>query len=183
MTTEPLWTPRPAEEKDSNLRRFMVQASKTCGRNFPDYRSLHAWSIEAPGDFWEQVWRFTKMSSSTPYGEPVTDLDSFPGARWFEGANLNYAEHLLRYRDNRPALVSLLETGQRRELSYSEVYRQTAHINSILAREGVEAGDRVAGWLPGVRRDPDHPDTLHVNRRVARLFALQFFHLLGFRSV
>ena len=128
----------------------MAQACDACGRDFPNYQALHAWSIEAPGEFWEQVWRFTNMTSCTPYTNPVTDLEVFPGARWFEGANLNYAEHLLRYRDDRPALVSLLENGQRKVLSYSAVYRQTAHIAAILTREGVQAGDRVAGWLPNV---------------------------------
>ncbi|MCZ6640646.1 MAG: acetoacetate--CoA ligase [Gammaproteobacteria bacterium] len=150
MIAAPLWTPGPARVGESNLRRFMAEASATCGRDFPDYQSLHAWSIEEPGEFWQQVWLFTKMCSSTPYPEPVNNVDAFPGARWFEGARLNYAEHLLRYRDDRPALVSLLETGQRRELSYAEVYRQTAHIATTLESFGIEPGDRVAGWLPNV---------------------------------
>ncbi len=74
----------------------MAQASDACGRDFPNYHALHAWSIEAPGEFWEQVWRFTNMTSCTPYTNPVTDLEVFPGARWFEGARLSFAENLLR---------------------------------------------------------------------------------------
>ena len=128
----------------------MADASAACGRDFPDYQALHAWSIEQRGEFWQQVWLFTRMISSTPYTAVLTNPDAFPGARWFEGARLNYAEHLLRYRDDRPALVSLLETGQRRELSYVELHRQTAHIARTLAGVGIQAGDRVAGWLPNV---------------------------------
>ena len=126
----------------------MTQVREDCGQDVPDYQTLHRWSIEAPGEFWEQVWRFTEMTSSTPYAQPVTKLDRFPGAQWFEGAELNYAEHLLRYRDDRPALVSILESGERRELSYREVYRQTAHVAAFLESEKIQAGDRVAGWLP-----------------------------------
>ncbi len=81
---------------------------------------------------------------------PASDLDRFPGARWFPGARLNFAENLLRFQDDRPALVSVLESRGRRQLSYRELARQTATLATRLAGLGVGPGDRVAGWLPNV---------------------------------
>jgi acetoacetyl-CoA synthetase len=145
-----LWQPDPARAADSQLARFAAQAGAALERDLSHYPDLHAWSIADPGAFWQQVWRFTGVIASREADLPVTDLDRFPGARWFPGAELNFAENLLRFDDDRPALVSVLETGARRELSYRELRRQTAAVAARLRGLGVGPGDRVAGWLPNV---------------------------------
>ncbi len=146
----PLWRPPPEALTETQLGRFAHQHGWAAGPDFDAYAGLHRWSVEDPGAFWQAVWDFTGIIATTPAGQPVADLDRFPGTRWFPGARLNFAENLLCHRDDRPALISLLETGRRRELSHAELYRQTACVAAELRRLGVEPGDRVAGWLPNV---------------------------------
>jgi len=147
--SNPLWQPDPAVAATTNLARFTAQAAAETGRSFPAYADLHRWSIEEPAAFWDLVWRFTGIRASRQPQRPVTNLHRFPGARWFQDAELNFAENLLRFRDDRPALVSILETGERRELSYADLYRTTARISAWL-KDFIEPGDRVAGWLPNI---------------------------------
>ncbi|HEX7037033.1 MAG TPA: acetoacetate--CoA ligase [Pseudomonadales bacterium] len=147
---EPLWTPDPACAGRSRMARFAERVGARTGRDLSRYDDLHRWSVEDPAAFWQAVWEFTGIIASRPPDAPVVDLDRFPGARWFPGARLNFAENLLRCRDTRPALISVLETGERRELSFADLYRQTAALAAHLRSLGVGQGDRVAGWLPNV---------------------------------
>jgi acetoacetyl-CoA synthetase len=147
---EPLWQPSPEAAARSRLAAFAAQAGTVAGRDLSRYADLHRWSVEHPDAFWQAVWAFTGVIASAPAEVPVRDLDKFPGARWFPGARLNFAENLLRRRDERPALISVLENGVRRELDFAELYRQTAAIAAHLRELGVGPGDRIAGWLPNV---------------------------------
>ena len=146
--SELLWQPGAASIAASNMTRFTRQAETASGRKFATYEDLHAWSIADPAAFWTEVWKFTGLRSSRTAEAPVRDLDRFPGATWFGGARLNYAENLLRHRDARTALVSYLENGARREISFTELHRKTLLLAARLAEFGVGPGDRVAGWLP-----------------------------------
>ena len=145
---EPMWRPAPARIAASNMTRFTKQAAAACGREFATYGQLHAWSIEDPAAFWNEVWKFTEVRASRPADAIVRNLDRFPGATWFDGARLNYAENLLRFRDDRVALVSYLESGTRREITFADLHRRSLTLAANLARLGIEPGDRVAGWLP-----------------------------------
>jgi acetoacetyl-CoA synthetase len=147
---EPLWRPDPDRAKATAIARFAERAGRATGRRLDRYADLHEWSVADPGAFWSAVWDFTDVIASRPPERAVTNLDRFPGARWFPGAQLNFAENLLRHRDDRTALVSVLETGARSMLSYAELYRRTAAIAHHLKALGVGPGDRVAGWLPNV---------------------------------
>jgi acetoacetyl-CoA synthetase len=147
---EPLWQPDPGAAERSQQARFARRAEAISGRALPDYAALHRWSIDQPGAFWQAVWEEAGVIASLPAATPLTDGDRFPGARWFPGARVNFAENLLRYRDDRPALISILETGARRQLSYRELHGQTMALAARLASLGVGPGDRVAGWLPNV---------------------------------
>jgi acetoacetyl-CoA synthetase len=144
-----LWQPDPSAAARTNLARFTDQARAQTGKALESYTDLQQWSVQEPGAFWELVWRFTDVHASRLATTPVTDLEQFPGARWFDDAELNFAENLLRYRDERPALISILETGARREMSYAEVYRSTAALADWLGSI-IKPGDRVAGWLPNI---------------------------------
>ena len=116
----------------------------------PKYASLHAWALAHPTQFWAAVWDFCDVVGD-PRGERVLeDGQCFPGARWFPDARLNFAENLLRYRDERTALVSLLEDGTRHTLSYAELYSQVARLAASLRALGVGEGDRVAGFVPNI---------------------------------
>jgi acetoacetyl-CoA synthetase len=147
---EPLWRPDPQRARATALAQFAERAGTRAGRRLDDYADLHAWSVADPGAFWSALWEFADVIASNPPRAAVEHLERFPGARWFPGATLNFAENLLRFRDDRLALVAVLENGARRALSYGELYQRTAAVAERLRALGVAPGDRVAGWLPNV---------------------------------
>ena len=143
---DPLWRPSAESIANANLTRF----ARTLGFAPPDYATLHDFSITNREDFWQAVWDFSGVVGDRGTGPALLDGDRFPGSRWFPDARLNFAENLLRHRDDTVAIVSLLENGRRRCLSYRELAAATAAFRQTLVELGVAQGDRVAGWLPNV---------------------------------
>ncbi|XP_072768048.1 acetoacetyl-coenzyme A synthetase-like [Nerophis lumbriciformis] len=125
----------------------MRQLGVTATRSYPE---LHRWSVDYPEEFWPSLWDYVEVVASRRWTEVVDDPDRMPGASWFRGARLNFAENLLRFQDDSEALVSWDETGRRRSLSYLELHREVTAAASALKDLGVEAGDRVAGFLPNI---------------------------------
>ncbi|MFN2287256.1 MAG: acetoacetate--CoA ligase, partial [Chromatocurvus sp.] len=115
-----------------------------------DYHALHRWSVQQPSAFWQAVWDLTGVESLAGGNSVLEHPEAMPGARWFPGAQLNFAANLLRYRGEQTALVSLLENGDRRTLSRDELYREVARIAAGLRAAGVQPGDRVAGFMPNI---------------------------------
>ncbi|MFG1664083.1 acetoacetate--CoA ligase [Streptomyces sp. Y7] len=152
MNTEtgPLWSPGRRELEDSNVACFMDWVSETRGLHFSDYAALWRWSsTDLPG-FWSAVWEFYGLDSVTRYDEVLSDA-SMPGAHWFPGARLNFAERCLaQATDAHPALVGLAEGGTPVETSWQELHRQVADVAAALRRMGVGPGDCVAGYLPNL---------------------------------
>ena len=146
--TKPLWIPSPERIARSNLTRFMDAVNRQHGLTLDGYDALYDWSIADIPAFWEAVWRFIDIRHSTPYTS-VLENPRMPGATWFKGARLNFAENLLRYRDDRPALVSVKEGGEvAAQLTYADLFAQVARMAFFLRESGVTTGDRVAGYLP-----------------------------------
>ncbi len=146
--SEPLWTPSPGRIAGANLTRFIAYVNERCGLAVDGYDALYDWSIASPADFWESLWHFASIRHSVPY-RSVLENPVMPGARWFSGSRLNFAENLLRFRDARPALISVREGGEvDARVSYAELYAMTARLARFLTESGVAAGDRVAGFLP-----------------------------------
>ena len=146
--TQPLWTPSPERIARSNLTRFMAAVNREHGLTLDGYDALYDWSIADIPAFWEAVWRFVDVRHSAPYTS-VLENPRMPGATWFQGARLNFAENLLRFRDDRPALVSVTEGGEvAAQLTYADLFAQVARMACFLRETGVTAGDRVAGYLP-----------------------------------
>jgi acetoacetyl-CoA synthetase len=118
-----------------------------------EYDALHRWSVQQPEAFWSEVWDFCDIVGEREQ-TVVDDPDRMPGARWFPGARLNFAENLLRFDDDHEALVAYGEwggpNGQRRVLTYGQLRRRVARAQRALQRWGVEPGDRVAGFLPNL---------------------------------
>ncbi|MFI4968407.1 MAG: acetoacetate--CoA ligase [Gammaproteobacteria bacterium] len=146
--TQPLWTPGPARIQQANISRFLDYVRRECDPHVMDQRTLYQWSVEYPDKFWPQVWAFCGIKASVSWDEALKDGGKMPGAQWFTGSRLNFAENLLRYRDERPALVFRSEHGERMSLSYRELYRQVAGLADALRKSGVTSGDRVAGFMP-----------------------------------
>ena len=146
---EPIWSPGPVRRQTANIRRFMELARTELDPGIHEYRDLHRYSIENPAEFWRAVWGFCEIVGYDG-NEVVTDLDKMPGAKWFPGARLNFAENLLRYRDDQSAILFKSETGATAEFSYRDLYTAVAQTASALKATGVEAGDRVAGYMPNL---------------------------------
>ncbi len=147
--SDPIWSPGPARRQTANIRRFMDQARKELDPEIGEYRDLHRYSIEHPAEFWRKVWEFCEVVGY-PGETIVTDLDKMPGARWFPAARLNFAENLLRYRDDQTAIVFKSEAGGTAEISYRELYQAVAKTAAALKAQGVKTGDRVAGYMPNL---------------------------------
>jgi acetoacetyl-CoA synthetase len=147
---EKLWEPSQERIEQTELLRFMRAVNERFGTDFHDYWPLWRWSVENIPDFWAAVWDFVGIQADKPYETVVDDLNEFPGARWFEGAELNFARNLLRFRDEREALIFQPEQGEARVLSYAELYRQVARVAAGLRDAGVQPGDRVAGFMPNM---------------------------------
>jgi acetoacetyl-CoA synthetase len=139
-----VWTPPADAGSATEMGRYL----RWLGDGFGDYEDLWAWSVRELEAFWESVWRYFEIRSATPY-RTVLDSRTMPGARWFEGARLNYAEHALRHDGGeRPALVALGEEGPPRELSWRALRQAVGGVASALRERGVAPGDVVAGYLP-----------------------------------
>ncbi|MBA6411806.1 acetoacetate--CoA ligase [Parahaliea sp. F7430] len=149
--TEPLWKPSTQRIAGARLSAFaQAMQARHSELEGSDYFALHNWSLAHPEAFWQGVWDFTGVQASSPPKAVLEHADQLPGASWFPGARLNFAENLLRYRDQRKALICLLENGRRRTYSYAELYREVAQLAAALRRMGVGPGDRVAGFMPNI---------------------------------
>ncbi|MCY3820084.1 MAG: acetoacetate--CoA ligase [Gammaproteobacteria bacterium] len=144
MSQPPLMTPTAETAERSNLAKFMRL------QGFDDYDALHAWSIEHREAFWQALWDFCEVVSTTEASRALQNGDDFLDSRWFQGAELNFAENLLRRRDDRTAVVGLLESGERQALTYAELHRCVARVATEFRERGVVPGDRIAGWLPNI---------------------------------
>jgi acetoacetyl-CoA synthetase len=145
---ELLWTPTARFQQNSPLRRFLDWLPAQGVGPYPDYQAAWQWSVDHPAEFWEILWRYFDVQSATPY-EAVLSDSAMPGARWFPGATLNFAEHVFRAADpTRPALLSVEEGQEPVELSWAELRRQVGRLAARLRGWGVGPGDRVAAFLP-----------------------------------
>jgi len=147
--TEPIWSPGPVRRQTANIRRFIDLARNELDPGIFEYRDLHRYSVQNPAEFWRAVWDFCEVSGQ-PGSRVVENPEKMPGARWFPEAQLNFAENLLRHRDDRPALIFRSETGHSSELSYADLYQAVARTAGALKSAGVQRGDRVAGYLPNL---------------------------------
>ena len=143
-----LWTPSPeriAASRMDAFRRFVNQRRQL---ELDDYFALHRWSIEQRADFWQDITEFFDIRFSSPAGQVLQEGPTMPSAHWFVGARLNFAEQLLRRRDEHPALVAVAEDGGRETLSYAELAAHVAGLQRSLQAAGVGVGDRVAACMP-----------------------------------
>ena len=143
VAERPLWVPAGDRIAAANITDFARGAERRWGRALPDYPALHGWSVEQPAEFWTSIWDLGEVRGQM--GPVVLENgELMPGARWFPEARLNFAENLLRSRDDSDALVFWGEDRVKNRLSHGDLYRQVAHFAAALLEMGVEPGDRVA---------------------------------------
>ncbi|MBT00722.1 MAG: acetoacetate--CoA ligase [Oceanospirillaceae bacterium] len=147
---QPLWTPSQARIRSTRLWDFMQFVNARHEREFHDYDSLWQWSVEQNDSFWNDLWDYVGIEAREKGNTVLQEPNKMPGARWFPQARLNFAENLLRFRDDRPAIVFCGEDGRRVEYSYAELYRRVAGLAAALRRQGVVKGDILAGFMPNV---------------------------------
>lgn len=154
-----LWQPSPLQAAHSQMAAFMQYISWNHAVSIADYQGLYAWSIQYPEKFWVAIWEFCQIRSSRRWDQVLVHPEKMPGARWFVGARLNFAENLLgfylKHRHEpwwiqKPALISENEIGARRCVTYEALYRGVAGLAAGLRTKGVRAGDRVAGFMPNI---------------------------------
>ncbi len=137
-------------KRAANLTRLIALTNERHGQSIATYRELQEWSVNHIPDFWALMWEFGGVKASVPYETPAAGLDDMLGVRWFPGARLNFAENLLRFRDDRTALVFRSEVSPPRRLTYAQLYHQVAQLARSLRQTGVGIGDRVAGFMPNM---------------------------------
>ncbi|EST37131.1 acetoacetyl-CoA synthetase [Streptomycetaceae bacterium MP113-05] len=160
-TPQPLWRPGPERIRSAAVTRFQSWAAERYGapQATPDdpeagYAALHRWSVDTLPDFWQAVADWFDVRFSTPAETVLADA-SMPGAVWFPGATLNYAEHALRAgedpaRAGEPALLHVDEGHQPAPVTWAELRRQVGSLAAELRRLGVRPGDRVSGYVPNI---------------------------------
>jgi len=150
--TQPIWSPSPQRIAASSLTQFIQMVRSEQGITVDDYAALYQWSIDSPEQFWPAVWNFCEVRSSQPWESVLSGAAKMPGAKWFEGARLNFAQNLLRHSQgalrNKAALIFYGEERVRCELNHGELYQAVANLAAGMRAAGVVAGDRVAGFIP-----------------------------------
>jgi acetoacetyl-CoA synthetase len=147
---EPIWKPSPEQIERSAMCRFMRFVDSRHGAHFDRYPDLYQWSAADIPAFWSALWDFTGVLCSQPFDEVVDDPARMPGANWFRGARLNFAENLLRFRDERTAIIFKGEGREVERITYAELFTRVATLAKALKGAGVAVGDRVAAFMPNM---------------------------------
>ncbi|MVX66053.1 acetoacetate--CoA ligase [Clostridium chromiireducens] len=146
-----LWKPSEEYIKTTNIYSFMNYINEKFNQKLSDYSSIYKWSIEYPDSFWGELWNYLDIKCSQPYDVPVDDISKFPGAQWFVGAKLNYAENMLKFSSSSsPAIIFRGENQIREEISHGMLYEQVVRLAKALRDDGIKAGDTIAAYMPNI---------------------------------
>jgi len=145
-----LWEPSEEIKRQANITHYMQWLGKEKDLHFDDPEKLWEWSVTNLEDFWASMWEFFHIKASQPYSAVLAER-KMPGAEWFPGAKLNYAEHVFRNAtSNRPALLFQSESQALKEVSWDELYGKVSNVASALRNLGVQSGDRVVSYMPNI---------------------------------
>ncbi|MBS0012955.1 MAG: acetoacetate--CoA ligase [Desulfobacterales bacterium] len=147
---EILWQPSEERVQKSTMMHFMNRINAAYNKNFKQYADLYEWSVENIAEFWAEMWKYADILHSRSYDQVVDDPHKMPGARWFQGARLNFAENLLRFRDDHTAIVFMGESMPVRRLTYAELYRSVSRVAQALKKLDIQPEDRVVGFMPNM---------------------------------
>ena len=145
-----LWEPSEEFKENTKIYHYMRWLESEKGLRFDEYEDLWEWSVTELEDFWASIWEYCEVKASKPYTRVLSER-KMPGAKWFEGAELNYAEHALRHADERPgepAIMYQSETRDLGQLTWRELKTRVAAMAAGLKGLGVERGDRVVAYVP-----------------------------------
>lgn len=150
MNQTTLWKPSEAFIRNSNLAKYQAWLKDKKGYDFDNYADLWSWSVNNVEEFWESMWMYFDVIAHSPYVSVLSGRE-MPGARWFEGATLNYAEHIFRNkRSDQPALYFQSENQPATPTSWADLEQSVIAVQSYLKAKGIGKGDRVAAYLPNI---------------------------------
>ena len=149
-----LWEPSTQWIRNTEATRFIEFINKKYGQNIKDGKELFKWSVECIPDFWAAVWDFTGIISSKKYDKVVEDLNVYPGTKWFVGSQLNFAENLLKFKDEQLAFDFQGETKVSKQMTYAELNKTVARLAKSLREMGIKTGDRVVSYIPNLIETP-----------------------------
>ncbi|HEY4236969.1 MAG TPA: AMP-binding protein, partial [Gaiellaceae bacterium] len=145
-----VWEPSPERIASATITRYREWLNETRGLALDDYAGLWEWSVDELEQFWASIWEFFEVAASEPY-ERVLTTREMPGADWFPGARLSYAEHVFRGRaDDDVAIRHASELRPVGEWTWGQLRAYAGAVAGALREAGVEAGDRVAAYLPNI---------------------------------
>ena len=150
MDYKKLWSPSKTWSENSQMFEFMQRINEKFNKQFSHYYDLHQWSIDNIPEFWEEFWKWSEIKHSVAPENIVDDLKKMPGATWFSGAKLNFAENLLQRRDDHTAIIFYGEDTVRKSMTYKELFEEVSRIADGLKQMGIKKGDRVAGFVPNM---------------------------------
>ncbi|GAA0603925.1 acetoacetate--CoA ligase [Virgibacillus siamensis] len=145
-----LWEPDEKRKEQSNIYNYMKWLEQHKGLKFNDYQSLWKWSTDELESFWESIWEYFDVQTKQPY-KTVLTTHKMPGAKWFPEATINYTEHIFRDRDEaEPAIIHASESRETDEMTWGQLYRETAALQQTLKKLGVTKGDRVVAYAANI---------------------------------
>ncbi len=153
-TSQILWKPSSERLETANITRFMRYLQSERGVDVPDYPALYEWSVQQTQEFWISVWEFCGIRAHGEMVPVVINENKMPGAQWFPNIRLNFAQNLLRFKDERTAMVGIDELGIRKSTSYGELHEAVTRLAAKLRELGIGPNDVVAALMPNV------PETL-----------------------
>jgi acetoacetyl-CoA synthetase len=143
-----LWAPSNTMIEQANLSQYREWVNKNKKQSFTDYHQLWEWSVTEIEAFWETIWQYFDILHDGNFTS-ITNGACMPRTKWFDGVQLNYAEHIFRKKtDDHPAIIFKSESGPIKEMTWKDLEHQTASLRHYLKEIGVHEGDRVAGYLP-----------------------------------
>jgi acetoacetyl-CoA synthetase len=149
-----LWEPSEEWIKNAEVTRFIEFINNEYGLSIKTGKELYSWSVDKIPDFWAAMWTFSGIIASKPYEKVVEDINVFPGTKWFPGSMLNFAENLLKYKDDQLAFIFQGETTVTKQMSYAELNKTVARLAKSLKDIGVKVGDRVVSYIPNLIETP-----------------------------
>ncbi|MEP6483247.1 MAG: acetoacetate--CoA ligase [Rudaea sp.] len=150
-TVKPIWEPSKERIERANINRFIrFVREQTKNDDIRRVGPLYEFSVRQPEKFWQFVWEFCGIRATGDFDEVLVEGDTLSAAKWFPNVRLNFAQNLLRYKDDRVAIVARNEWGHTREFTYAELHEEVGMLAHALRDAGVGIGDRVAGFLPNI---------------------------------
>jgi len=146
---EPLWIPSQERIENSNLQSYIIYLKKEYGLSIDNYHELYGWSVKDIEKFWESMWKYSGLIYSKSY-DSILDERKMPGAKWFTGAIFNFAENLLKFNDEKVAIISSREDNADVTLTYSQLNELVAKCSDGLRKLGVKKDDRIAGFVTNI---------------------------------